>query len=201
MKKLLLTVALMAITGTAVAGPEWTYADIGWVIVDSGESNPLMTGGGDEDDVNGFSVGGSIAFGGNWHANLEYQDIDESGSGGIEFDGYRAAIGLHPALTADTDLVMEVGYFEVDLDGPAGLDNEADGFDVSFGVRSMITDKLELRAIISTSMGEWDDMGGEEDFTDSGLTVGGQWNWNDNASTSVDLTEDEVVKVAYRWNF
>ena len=65
----------------------------------------------------------------------------------------------------------------------------------------MITDKLELRAIISTRMGEWDDMGGEEDFTDSGLTVGGQWNWNDNASTSVDLTEDEVVKVAYRWNF
>jgi hypothetical protein len=196
MKKLLLTVALMAITGTAVAGPEWTYADIGWVIVDSGND-------GDEDDVNGFSVGGSIAFGGNWHANLEYVDIEESGSGGIEADGYRAAIGLHPALTADTDLVMELGYFDVDLDGPAGLDNEADGFDVSFGVRSMITDKLELRAIISTSIGEWDDgmPVGEEDFTDSGLTVGGQWNWNDNASTSVDLTEDEVVKVAYRWNF
>ena len=194
MKKLLLTVALMAITGTAVAGPEWTYADIGWVIVDSGND-------GDEDDVNGFSVGGSIAFGGNWHAKLEYFDIEESGSGGMETDGYRAAIGLHPALTADTDLVMEVGYFDVDLDGP--VDDEADGFDVSFGVRSMITDKLELRAIISTRMGEWDDgmPVGEEDFTDSGLTVGGQWNWNDNASTSVDLTEDEVVKVAYRWNF
>ncbi|MDP7271659.1 MAG: hypothetical protein QGG65_10015, partial [Gammaproteobacteria bacterium] len=168
-------------------------ADIGWIIVDSG-----VMSSGDEDDINGFSVGGSIAFGGNWHAKLEYRDIDESGSGGLEFDGYRAAIGLHPALTADTDLVMEVGYFDWDRDD---LDDEADGFDVSFGVSSMITDKLELRAIISTQMGEWDDMGGEEDFTDSGLTVGGQWNWNDNASTSVDLTEDEVVKVAYRWNF
>jgi hypothetical protein len=66
------------------------------------------------------------------------------------------------------------------------------GYGLGFGLRSMISDKVELEGMINWTNGELDADGGyfsgeEADYTDTTLSVGGRYHWLPNISTGLTL--------------
>jgi len=183
MKKLILALAAFALSGVAVAGPSWTYVDLGYVRADSGDN-----------DADAYGIAGSFGFGELFHVNAVW--VDGTDSDDDDFDSYRIGAGLHPAVTDDTDLVLEIGYATISSDD---FSNDPSWVDLTLGVRSMITDRFELNAAIVTAVGD-DDIGGADGFTEVGINIGGQYFFNDAISINV-VGSDEVVKFGVRWSF
>ena len=184
MKKLILALVAFALSGVAVAGPAWTYVDLGYLRADSGD-----------DDADAYALSGSFGMGSLFHVNADW--IDGTDSDNDDFDGYRIGVGLHPAVTDDTDLVLEIGYATISWDD---FSNDPSWIDLTLGVRSMITDNFELNAAIVTALGD-DDIGSDDDFTEVGLNVGGQYFFNDNISLNASISQNEVARFGVRWSF
>jgi len=190
MKKLILTLAAFGLSSVAMAGPSWTYVDLGYVVGDSE---------GDDNDVDGFSLRGSLGFAGIWHVQLDYLDVDFD-QFDASFDGFELRGGIHPAATDNTDFVLDIGYFDGTFEESGEADVDADGFTFRTGVRSNISDNNELRSFISLTYGDID---GEGDFTDIGYSVGGQYNFNEAWSVGVDASVggDDLANLYVRWSF
>jgi len=190
MKKVLLTLAALALSGTAMAGPSWTFVDLGYITGDSEDDNP----------IDGYSLRGSFGFGDIWHvqgfvANIEddFNDVDTYGIRG----------GIHPALTDNTDFVLDLGYAQADNDSNG---QEPSAFDIRTGVRSNIGN-VELRSFISLVFGD-DDEGGDEEFRSVMYSVGGQYNFSDAWSVGADATVGgstfvgaDLIDLYVRWSF
>jgi hypothetical protein len=183
MKKLILAAAALALSTSAMAGPKWTYADIGYTVGTSAE-----------EDSDGYGVRGSFGFADIWHVRGGYSDLEVLGgddAGGLDVDGFNAYVGVNPALTENTDFVFEVGYSDFDL-GPNG---GWDGYSLVVGLRSMFTEKLELNATVETISGDIEDASfagiggaGSADFTEVKAKVGGQYMFTENVGVGVDVT-------------
>jgi hypothetical protein len=198
MKKFILVLAGLALSGIAVAGPSWTYVDLGYVQLDSGDESS-----------DGFRLSGSLGIADMFHVNANYAQIDDAFFGLDDYDSYRIGAGIHPAVTDSTDLVVELGYTSGDFDD---ADVEPDFIDLTFGVRSMLTDSFELNAAIVAAKGSLD-TGGDDDFTDTGIRVGGQYFFTDAFSANVSATNgfggsdgniailDDSVQIGVRWSF
>ncbi|MEE4184613.1 MAG: hypothetical protein V2J12_02465 [Gammaproteobacteria bacterium] len=177
MKKIILASAALALSTSAMAGPKWTYADLGYVV-----------GSSVEEDTDGYGIRGSFGFADIWHVRGGYSDFEVQGGddkGGLDVDGFNAYVGVNPALTENTDFVFEVGYSDFDL----GQNDSADGISLVVGLRSMFTDNLELNAFVETSSGDIDFGGGSsEDFTEVRATFGGQYFFTENVGVGVDVS-------------
>jgi opacity protein-like surface antigen len=179
-----LSAASLLAAGTAAAAePQWNYGQIGWIQSDGFEDN----GEGD-----GFRIDGSIGFLDNFHFQLSYEDGTYDGSPDTDWDGYRTSIGYHEAINSNgnTQFIANINYFDIDFeeDG-SGSDDTTDGYGLGFGLRSMLSDKVELEGMINWTRGTWDpDYGSDEDYTDTTLSVGGRYHWLPNVSTGLTLT-------------
>lgn len=199
-----LSAASLMAAGTAMAEPQWTYAQLGWIQGDGFDNDGKS---------DGFEFKGSVGVQ-NFHFGLSYIDgeIDGGeGSNDTDFDGYNLTAGFHQALTSsgNTQLVAELGYFDIDADwswdGGEGyretFDGENKGWSLGLGVRSTVLDKLELEAMITYIRGEAestyrdivdgdvvDVWNYEDDYTDTGLRVGARYHWTGNLSTGVTLS-------------
>ena len=183
MKKSIIAAAALAaggVSGVAMAGPSWTYLDLGFV---QGEEIG--------EDSDAFQLRGSFGID-MWHARLEYIDGE---SFDVDFDGYRLAIGAHPAITENTDLVFELSYF--DLESDLG---DADGYGLAVGVRSMFTDNVELNALLQSDFGDID---GGGDITSINASLGGQYLFTDNVGVGVDVSigDGNAANFYVRWSF
>jgi len=187
MKKVLLTLAALALSGTAMAGPSWTYVDLGYITGDS-------TG---DDSIDGYSLRGSFGFGDLWHvegfvANEENDSFDN--------DSYGIRGGIHPALTDNTDFVLDLGYAQTD--GDSSSDPDPTAFQFRTGVRSNIGN-VELRSFVSLVFGD-DDSGMDEEFRSVMYSVGGQYNFSDAWSVGADASVGESndrLNLYVRWSF
>jgi hypothetical protein len=183
-----LSAASLLAAGTAAAAePQWNYGQLGWIQGDGFE---------DEGESDGFKMDGSIGFLENYHAQLAYRDGEISSFGSdIDFDGYDLTAGFHQAITSsgNTQVFFDIKYFDIEYDEDGAEGNVDDtGYGLGFGLRSMISDNLELQGMITWVQGELDDDSGyfssdEEDYTDSNLSVGGRWHWTSNISTGLTL--------------
>jgi hypothetical protein len=176
MKKAIIALAALAITGTAVAGPSWTYVDAGYARASSGN-----------EDTDGYSLTGSFGLN-RLHARLSILDAEIAGgksSGGQDTDGYALAIGFHPALSDTTDLVLEVIYSDFDVD-TASSSASGDSYALKTGVRTMWTDALELSAGVSAVNGSVSGCNAC-DSTDIEVNAGGQYLFTDNIGVGVDV--------------
>jgi len=195
MKKSILALAAMAITGTAVAGPNWTYVDAGYVRGSSGN-----------EDTDGFSLQGSVGFAEIWHAQLDYSDGEANGgksSGGTDNDGYTFTVGVNPAVSDTTDLVFDLSYFDIDND-TASSSSSVDGYGLGVGLRTMWTDQLEVNGGAEVVSG--DAGGSNSDFTNVIVSVGGVYSFTDNVAVSMDVANGGIVggnaaRFGVRWNF
>jgi hypothetical protein len=176
--------AAMAATGTAVAeNPAWTYGQLGYVRADSGD-----------DSTDGYRIKGSLGFAENFHFNAEYVDgtIGVPGSD-LDFDGYQIGIGAHPSVGANTDVVVELGYYDISYDAPGGED-DTDGIRLGAGLRHMLADSVEVNALAWWTEGNEDFGTTDEDYSDIALELGGRYLFNDNFSAGVTVvTNDSLV--------
>ena len=62
MKKLMIALAALAMSGTAVAGPSWTYVDLGYLVGDSAQKDA---------ETEGLGLRGSFGFANMWHVQLD----------------------------------------------------------------------------------------------------------------------------------
>jgi opacity protein-like surface antigen len=207
MKKLMIAMAAMGLSSVAMAGPSWTFVDLGYA--ESSSSEELVG----TEDISGYDITGSFGFAGIWHINGTYGTIttESIGSSDVDVDRYRIGIGAHPAITDSTDFVAEVGYtaWEVDVAG----DPEPDAIDLTLGVRSMVTDRFELNAFLATQIGSSDFGGSDDDFTNLAPSVGGQYfftdnvsvnlsySWNDVQSLVVQSLTADTARFGVRWSF
>jgi hypothetical protein len=146
-----LAALLLAGGAQAQDGPNYNYLQFGYLHVDF-----------DDTDVDGeaWSLGGSAAITDMFHVIGSYDDGDLDGDFGVDvdFSRLRLGAGINYALTSTTDLVGDLYYLdvEVDPDGPGEADE--DGFGLKAGVRSMLSDQLELNGGL-----RYEDLGGDLD--------------------------------------
>ncbi|MCP4089596.1 MAG: hypothetical protein GY746_07365 [Gammaproteobacteria bacterium] len=184
MKKLIIAMAAFGLSSVAMAGPSWTYAELDAVFQDDGD-----------DKAKGYEIAGSLAFGGLFHVNAEYADIDDGAGADNDLDGYRIAAGIHPAVTDSTDLYAELGYTSLSEDNG----QDPDAIDLTFGVRSMITDSVELGAAMRLANGSTD-AGGADDFQDSEISLSGQYFFTDALAFRAEAS-DNSMELGVRWSF
>jgi hypothetical protein len=183
MKKALITMAALATSTSVMAGPSWTYVDLGIQFADT----EIVTG----EDTIGYVLGGSFGFGSLWHIAADITQTEVNGGKGKDFGfddtSYELRGGIHPAVTDNTDFVLDIGYTgqEWEFDGADKI--KPTNFDIRTGVRSNVGN-LELRAFVALVQSDLDsdvdDFDGKgRDFT---FTVGGQYNFSDAWSVGVD---------------
>jgi len=204
MKKLILAAAAMALSTSAFAGPKWTYADVGYLSADS-----------EDDDTDGYRVSGSYGFAELWHVGAAYNDFEVEGgngtSGGSDGDFLELWAGVNPALTDSTDFVFDIGYLDGSIE-QGNAEADFDGYVLRVGLRSYITDNLELHAFANSRSIDVDSFspgGGSSDFNDIGVNAGGQYFFTENVSVGVDviingitgLFDDDIANFTARYSF
>jgi len=103
-------------------------------------------------------------------------------------EGHTLALGVHSALTDNTDLVVEFVHSSYDFNENEGYD----GSGLNVGLRSMFTDKLELSAGVSFRDLELDtDFNGDEERQIT-TYFGGQYFVNENMGVGIDYSEFDV---------
>jgi hypothetical protein len=193
-----LSAASLLAAGTAAAAePQWNYGQIGWIQSDGFE---------DAGEGDGFKLDGSIGFLDNYHFQLSYEDGTYDGDGGYysddtDWDGYRTTVGFHQAINSSgsTQFIANINYFDIEYDEDGAEGNlDSTGYGLGFGLRSMISEKVELEGMINWTKGELDpDGGSDSDYTDTALVVGGRYHWTPNISTGLSLTiNDSATTVA-----
>jgi hypothetical protein len=200
MKKLLLTMAALALSTSAIAGPSWTYVDLGFVVGD-GEQ---------DEDTTGYGLRGSFGFGDLWHIQADVASFESGGgksSGGTDNTVYTIRGGIHPAVTDNTDFILDISY--------TGVEEKSDddkvkpkAYGIRTGVRSNIG-KLELRGFITLASTDNDQDGtGSPPIQESKTlqiipAIGGQYNFSDAWSVGIDtvLEEDNLSNLYVRWSF
>lgn len=120
----------------AAAEPRYTYVEGGWLHVDFDDIN---------EDGDGWGIGGSYAFHKNFHAFLDYQDIDLDGSSDASIAGF--GVGVDLPLRPGLDFVGRLRWIDQEIDVGANNNND-NGYGVEAGFRVMINPQLELNGAV-----------------------------------------------------
>ncbi|HUT42451.1 MAG TPA: outer membrane beta-barrel protein [Gammaproteobacteria bacterium] len=133
--------AAVAQQAAAAKGPEYSYAEIGYINIDG-------------DLVEGDGAGVNISFGATDHIFLKFGYsrlwLEASTPPSVDFDADRFQIGggMHYGITDTIDVLGAISY--VDIEYSNGVPAEADeGYLAELGVRAMLSKKLELNATVS----------------------------------------------------
>ena len=193
----LAAVAALACSDAAIAGPQWTFANIG-----------LATGDGDAaDDTEFFSIGGSLAIADTWHVRGEWATGEAESNGGRDVDVLELGAGLHRNISDSTDVVVDLFLGSIDETDGGGGSTDSDYFGYSLGVRSMLTDEFEFNAAIiyadvdcpagcGGAIGSAVNVGGEiggRYLFDEAISVGASFNWNG--------VQGDLLTLNVRWAF
>ena len=183
--RLLAATAALTVSSVAVAGPNWTYAELGYVAADSV---------GDEDS-GGFVLNGSFGFADVFHVGGGIGAFELEGGkskGGIDADAFNVYVGYNPAMTDNVDAIVRVGYAETEGKATGGR-AKAKALGLTFGTRAMISEQFELNAFATYSGGKAKISGVEsEDFVDWDYSVSGIYSFTEMFAAGVQLDIDTV---------
>ncbi len=126
-------------------GPEYTYAEAGYVYLNA-------------DDNDGHGGGVNISYGATDHifVKLGYTrfSLDEG-----DADRFQIGLGGHVEVAKDVDIWGAASYVDVEVTGVVPSFGD-DGYLVEAGVRGMVNKKFELNATVSQlHLGDVDDTG------------------------------------------
>ena len=125
------------------ASPSYDFVKVGYVqadIEDAGDFEPT-----------GFQIQGFKSLNENVYLTGRYGQLGEDVSGvDIDLDYVSAGVGYRYGLTQNTDFFGEVTYeyvnLDVELDSISGEDDN--GYGITAGIRSMLSEQFELRGAI-----------------------------------------------------
>ena len=128
---------------TFAASPSYDFVKAGYVqadIEDAGDFEP-----------SGFQIQGFKSLNENVYLTGRYGQLGEDVSGvDIDLDYASAGVGYRYGLTQNTDFFGEVTYeyvnLDIELDSISGEDDN--GYGITAGIRSMLSEQFELRGAI-----------------------------------------------------
>ena len=200
MKKIILVLIATMFSGSAFAGPAWTYGQLGYAVGD-GNTN---------DKNRQTQLAGSIGIAdlfhasGFWAMGDDETEDDENG----KYKAYEIAGGINPAVSDSTDLDLEVFYGERDWDNY----DKGKYKGLGFGFRSMLTDNFELgiKARWYDVENSYSSAGGDPDTSDEiGLSISGRYSFTPALSLGITLfnedpqygDSDNALQIDGRWSF
>lgn len=205
MNKVLLGAALLlSVAATpAVAGPNWNQLTLSYHDVDASLDA-------DSETLGGFGLSGSKLLNSNFFIAGGYSVVSESVSDDAFFDidgnlnQLSLGLGARKAVSNSTDIFGLVSYEHAEIDVSSGFSSlsvaDVDGYGLRAGVRSMVSPKFELSAVLSYL--ELDDESG------SGLDVGVDYYFSNkfavgvNYGTADSLGDDvDTVTLSGTMNF
>ncbi|BCO17245.1 MULTISPECIES: outer membrane beta-barrel protein [unclassified Alteromonas] len=181
MKKLALAVALsVASAGAFAAAPAWDFVQGSYVITDFDESDFSY-------EPDGFAFSGSKLVTDDVFVTAEYSMQEDDILGiDVDLDMLTIGLGYRYAWSEKTDLFGIVSYEDVELSG-SGQSADEDGFGLTAGVRSMVTDNIEVRGAVKyIDLDEDDDTSvlvGADYFLSPMFAVGLSYETSDDLST------------------
>lgn len=144
-KKLLLGTALVFALSPAFAGDlSYNFIEIGYQKADLDDDLAGFSIDGD-----GYGIAGAFEVGENWFIAVGYSALDFDF--GVDLDQLSVGGGYHFDMSESTDFFATLSYLtaEISASGFGSLDE--DGYGIAIGVRSMLTDKVELNGSIGYS--------------------------------------------------
>ena len=136
---------LMLSTVAAMAdGPSYSYIQATYAEVELDAGGPFNV------DGDGFGVAGSVAVGDSWYIFADYTTAELESV--LDLDLTTAGAGYHHAMSDKTDLFAELGFAKIDVQ----FVGDDSGIAARVGVRSMVSESLELTASVGTL--EFDDV-------------------------------------------
>lgn len=204
--KFFVAAAALTVSGAAVAGAPWSYIDLGLNTADSGDER-----------TTGLGLRGSFGFANIWHVGLGIEANEWNGGkgkiGGVDETAYDIWVGLHPAVTDNTDLVVDLGYASSEFE-LTGAKDDVTALYLRTGPRALLAgDKLEIYGYLVLAAGDNKLTNPSTDWTGVGATVGGQFYFtpafslgaeadiNGAASPATVVTSADQLKIFLRYSF
>ena len=189
MKRTIIATAIGLFSFNALAAsPSWNYVELGYVKAD-------IDGAGDF-DPDGFGVKGVKLLNENVYLTGTYSRISDDAYGfDIDIDMASMGLGYRYGLNATTDIFGEVTYEYVEL-SEGSVDEDENGYGLAVGVRSMVTNNIELSGAI-----RYIDI---DDEDDTEFEVGANYYFTPNFAlgASYALADDvDFLSVVARYSF
>ena len=135
-------VGVLVLSGAGAMADELSYS----YVQASYQEVDIDVGGGSDADGDGYSFGGSVAIADQWYVFAEYASLDFQF--GIDLSEVAVGGGWHTGVAENTDFFASLGYVTADAEF-ATFDADDSGIGASVGLRSMVTDRLELTGSVS----------------------------------------------------
>ncbi len=175
---------LLALAAPAMAGDlSYSFVQGGYQRIDIDDD---LIGGIDGD---GFDIGFSFEVGENFFVAGSYgtAELDTDAFFGltVDYDQTDIGLGYHGAISDKTDFYGVLSWVKVEASISGFGSEDDDGFGLTVGMRSMVTDKVELEGHLG-----YVDLGDSGDSTAIGVGAIYEFTPNFGAGVSVDFDED-----------
>jgi hypothetical protein len=199
MKKFILVLAGLALSGVALAGPS-SFAE--FALITGGESNDRNSAG----KENGFEFAGAWAINDSWYVGGIAGEYDQRDS--RDWTYFNVNGGYVKSLNPKTDLTLEGGFWfgenKVDDDK-----NKPKVLEAKAGVSTMLSDNFSIFGTLSLVGGDTDNGSDNEDISNFIYSLGGAYSFTETISLNVKLVngvngvngQDEVLRIGGRWTF
>jgi hypothetical protein len=200
MKRFILLLAGLALSGIAMAGPT-SYAE--FALVTGGENNNRNNVSGKE---NGFEFAGAWAFNDNWYVGGIAGEYDQRNA--REWTYFDINGGYVKSLSPKTDLTLEGGFWFGENTQSGTPKRKPTVLEAKAGVSTMVADNLSIFGTLSLIGGDTD-APTNDDISNLVYSLGGAYSFSDRISLNVKLVngingvngQDEVLRIGGRWTF
>ena len=179
-KQILLVTALVFFISPALAdGPSYNFIDIGY---QEAELDGDLAG--FSVDGDGYGIRGSFEVGENWFVAVGYSSLGFDF--GVDLDQIAVGGGYYFGMSERTDFFASLSYLSAEVSAGGFGSVDEDGYGVSVGIRSMLTDNFELNGSIGYS-----DLGDGADGT--AFNAGALYSFTPTFAIGFDIGIDEDV--------
>ena len=177
MVKLLTGALILAFATPAMAeSPSYNYGTLGWQKITLDDDFLDIDG-------DGFGIGGSFEVADNWHVIGGYSSLGLDF--GIDLKSLQIGAGYHIDISATTSFYTNLLWVNAELDAGGSLTADDDGFGIGIGLRSNVTDRVELEGGLN-----YVDLGDGDSTSISGAAW---YALTDNFSLGITAEADEDV--------
>ncbi len=178
-------------TSTYANNFNYNYVELGYAAVTDFEINGGVIVSGSYDIQENINIIGDIFV----STGSDTDNVD------VDLDSYRLGVGYHMPISGKTDVLAEVGLFNVSAKANSRgitINRDDSGYQLSAGVRHKLAEKIELQGRINYR--------NSDDLSDRNYQLGARYSFNPAISVGADFNtgaEDgsESLTTSIRWNF